>query len=322
MRWHVRHILPAIAEQYRSGGQQLCSDDDFAIVLAHYNRINEILMNKEDWPGSDDHICIPVFYSTFALPPRFESIKAFRVNGEALPILPLGFQYLQGGPGILTPCINQGAMQHLGSYFATMRDPPRPLAIFAASDANEEGVTINIHGIDAMGRSRREEITVQRAYPDISPQCTRTAFSSITAIQKPLTAGHIELGAWDDNTGEALWLSSLEPGETNPSVTRYLLPGVRPEYPCHLIANVSLAYREVSNIDDVSLIQHREAYRLMTQALSAFDSGHPDVGSHYQNTAMKLLKGRAAKITQGQSLAVPFQPPRQFRRPIGVRGYE
>jgi hypothetical protein len=321
MRWHVRQILPVIAEQYRSGGIDLCSAQNVSLVLDHYNRINELLMNRHDWPGSDDHICLPVFESTFALPSRFESIKAFRVNGEALPILPLGFQYLQSGPGILTKNDGMNALQHLGSHFATMRDPTQVLPVFAISNETEEAARVTIHGADAFGNECRETITAEKSYPENSPQCTKASFKSIHAITKPVTAGHIEIAQWNDSTGEVTWLSSIPPDETAPTVTRYMLPGVERHCPVHLIANVSLAYREVSDIEDVSLIQHREAYRLMTQALSAFDLGDPGKGSQFQNAAMKLLKERAAKLAQGQNVALPYNPPRQFRKPYSIRGY-
>jgi len=316
MRFHVRHILPVIADHYRNGGIQLCTKEDVEKALEVYNRINEILMNRDDWPGSEDNICIPVFGGVFSLPPRFESIKALRFNDEVLPILPLGFQYTQGGPGILSNENNLPAIQHLGSYFATMRDMPRCLPVFAVSECDESEATITIHGTDSTGRHRRETIPVNHAYPDRQPQCTTTAFASISASNKTVTNGHVELAAWDDSTGEILWLSSMEPSETSPTFTRYRAPECG-----HIAANVSLAYREIYDVEEVSLIQAREAYRLMTQAINAYDRDDVPAGSALKASAIKMLKERADKITRGQNQALPFNPPRHFKNPYNIRGH-
>jgi len=235
-----------------------------------------------------------------------------------LPVLPMGFRYLEAGPGILAPTSETPALQHLGSYFATMRDLTRPLPVFAVSESDEVVATFTIHGTHAIARHRRETITIHHAYPDKSPQSTETAFATITALKKSVTNGHIELAGWDDATGEALWLTSMEPGETSPTISRYLLPTETPNG--HIAANVSVAYRELTNIDEVSLIQHREAYRVMTQALAALDGKDIQEGSALKNMAIKMLKERAAKLARGQAQAIPYTPPRHYRKPYSIRG--
>ncbi len=303
MRFLVSHIIDVIAEHIGGGGSQLCSSADVARVLKHYNRINEILMSHQDWPGTEDNICLPVFDSVFTLPPRFESIKAFRSDAGTLPILPLGFQYLEG---TLAQCHPASALQCLGQHFATMRDLPRPLPVFAVTDATEE-FTITIHGTDEQGRHRRASLPVLRAYPDVSPQSSSFTFATITAIVKPITKGNVELAGWDDATGEMLWLSSLAPDESSPSLTRYTIPNFDHCKPQHVKACVSAAYRELWDLNEVAIIQAREPYRLMTQSLAHYDRSETGPGSEFAARALKLLKQRSAKAKIGQEIAVPIR---------------
>lgn len=319
MLWRVKDILPVIAEHWRGSGAVHCGPTDTELYRA-YNRINENLMNRRDWPGTEAHVLLPVYTATFTLPDRFESIKALRVADGGLPILPLGFQFLPGQLDALDPLNQVQGLQHLGSHFATHRDPPRPMTIFAVSDRMEEqNATLTIHGQSA-GRHVREVIPIAQASPEASPIHSHTAWQRIDAIAKPPTSGHIEICGWDDDTGESVWLSTIEPDETSPALTRYKLP-IAEGQACHIQALVSLAYRELWRPDDVSLVQHREAYRLMAQALIGFDSQQPGLGAEFQNRAIRLLKDRCAKLASGQRAALPFEPPRQFKRPYSIRGY-
>lgn len=322
MIFHVSDILPAIAEKWGGGGVSLCNTDGVTKALAAYNRINEILMTRQDWPGTEDHIAIPVHCGTFTLPPRFESIKAVKVDGHSLPIVPMGFQYLSSTPSGLVAC-NHENLQHLGSNFPTFRDLPKPLPIFAVSDQTE-ALTVTIHGTDAAGRNIVAKIPATTAYPDRSPEHSAELFATITSVSKPRTKGHIELVAWDNVLGESLWLSTLAPDETSPGLTRYALPNVATSQPCHIQARVSATYREIWNVDEVALIQAREPYRLMMQALNHFDRSELAPGAEFQNRAVKLLKERAGKLAIGQEVIIPKRQGYRLpnRHGYSIRNYQ
>ena len=305
MLFLVSDIITVIAEKLDGGGESLCNSTGLIKCLKAYNRINEILMTRQDWPGTETDVAFPVYEGVFTLPARFESIKAIKVNDRALPVVPAGFQYLDTAPRHLHCFRHYGkSLRHLGSHFATFRDPPGAFPVFAVSDATE-ALTITVQGTDEHGKNRREVIPVTTAYPDRSPVSTRVNFATITAVTKPLTKGHIELIAWDDANGEALWLSSLAPDETTPSLSRWQLIDHHHGHECHIQARVSMAYREQWEPAEVALIQAREPYRLMTQALAHFDRSETGPGAEFQNRAVKLLKERAAKLAVGQEMTIP-----------------
>lgn len=312
MIFTVRQVLTAIAEKLGGSGVDLCQPNAMQQALAAYNRINEILMSHRDWPGTEFDICIPCTADgLFHLPQRFASITAARWEADVLPILPMGFRYLPSGPGNI-PRDGSLALTHIGSHFGTALPLAKPMPLFFTAP---EPTVIHLQGTDATGRMQQQRIGT--AGQDGTP---RTApFAEVAAVSKPVTAHYVEMFAWDDYEGTAHWLGCMEPGDTQPSFTRYRATG---KGPGHIQAAVSCAYREIWDPDEISIIQAREPYRLMTQAIHHFDRSELAPAAEFQNRAMKLLKNLSAKLAKGQKEAIPFEPSRAAaRRHISIRSY-
>jgi hypothetical protein len=309
MLFRVRDVLPVIAEHVRGSGVDItCDPEATREALATYNRLNEILMNRDDWPGSDFHVRFPVHSGRVVLPERFETIKQVSIDGTPAPIFPIGWQFLESGPG---ECIDHGLIC-LGQNFPLERDLPKPLPLFAVSDSVEtKGAFLLVSGYDTSNKFKRVKVPIAKAAPTSSPRLT-TVFSSVTAIAKPLTVGHVDVGGWDNAAGP-YWLARMSPEVESPNFTRYHLPGL-PTHCRKIVAQVSLKFRDLYNLDDVSLIQHREAYRLACQGVTAFDDDNTQLGSEFLGRAIKMLKDRVAKLQQGQRRTLNVSSSRTLTR--------
>lgn len=312
MLWRVRDILPVIAPFLGGSGVTLeCNPSGVEETLTAYNRINEILMNRHDWKGTEANVCFTAHRGCITLPEEFEAIKALRVDGRATRILPDGFEYLEAGPGSITFDTPLEVLQFLGSTFPTYRDLARPMLVGCFSTHQEaEGSMLRIYGRDSTGQEIRTGVTPGLTIPiakgdaETRPYMTAIPLGSISAISKPLTKGRVEVFAFDEIANVIYWLSRLQPTSTTPALTRYMLSGYSCDEDVTVRAKVSLRYVELFSPDDISLIQHREAYRLMAQAINAFDDGQGDVGSQYRNRAISMLKEQVAKQMTGQRHAI------------------
>ena len=300
MLYRVRDILPVIAPHLRGSGVDItCDSSATQETLEAYNRINEILMNRDDWPGTEATVRFPAHSGIIVLPERFETIKGVAIDRDPAPIFPVGWKYLDAGPG---DCQEARGLHCLGSLFPTARDLPSPLGIFAISDAEEAvKASLLITAYDVQNKEVRLSVPIAKASPSRSPRLTKP-LKSIISIAKPVTKGHVDVGAWSTESGP-YWLARIEPYNQSPNFTRYHLPGLSSE--CHsIVASVSLKHRDLYDLDDISLIQHREAYRLAAQAITAFDDNNGGLGSEFMNRAIKMLTDRVTKLQRGERKAL------------------
>ena len=322
MLWRVRDILPVIAPHLGGSGVSLdCNPAGVAEALAAYNRINEILMNRHDWRGTEANVCFTTHQGCITLPEEFETIKALNVEGRPTRILSDGFEYLESGPGTLDFNTPIEALQFLGANFPTYRDIPYPMLVGCFSTHDEdESARMRMYGRDHSGEEIRHgespglEIPIAKGDADRRPFMTAIPLASISAISKPVTKGRVDVFAFDENLNRIHWLSRLQPTSTTPALSRYMLAGCSPNEALSVRAKVTLRYVELHSLDDISLVQHREAYRLMAQAITAFDDGR-----QYRNRAISMLKEQEAKLRNGQRHALNVT---STRRPFGRgRGY-
>lgn len=305
MLWRVRDILEVIAPALQVGG--LCSTSDVKKALDAYNRINEIMMMRDDWPGTEVDVSFTVCRGVLTLPSQFGQITALRINGNASRILPMGYEYLEAGPGRIEYNTDASVLQDLGNRFCTYADLTYPMELFCYSDAVEvAGSNLRIYGQGENGAEIRIQgvpglaIGIAKSSPETAPQSTGVKFKSISALVKTVTAGYVDVLGIDEQTKELRWLTRLSPHETAPSLSRYMLPSANKDLAISVDARVSLQFTPLYALDDISLIQHREPYRLMAQAILAFDAENGALGSQYQERAMAMIKGAVSKKTKGQ----------------------
>lgn len=308
MRWRVKDILEGIAEQWRGTGLDLSCPRGKAEALKAYNRINEVLMNHKDWPGTEATVAFTVTNGCITLPARFGAITGILVDGFPKPINSQGWEFVEGGDWEHGLCCPDGSLQHLGDFFPTFQELPAEMPVGAISDRPEDpNARFVITGLDAANRQVRYEIPIQHvghnAQHEVnSPWITAGPMVSIEAVSKPVTNGYVTVFGFK---GGMHWLSRLSPGEESPALTRYRLNSKG----SHCVrARVNLQFTRLHDVEDISLIQHCEAYRAMAQSLSYRDDGDPGKASAYENRAMKLLTDAMGKRAKGQRMALNLHP--------------
>lgn len=304
----VRDVIAAIADHVGGLGVDVtCDPAGVQKAIKTYNRINEVLMNRDDWPGTDFTVRFPTCGGVVVLPERFITIKALALDGNPSPIYPIGWQFLEAGPG---EWVDNPSMQCLGHSFATERDLAAPMQLFAVSDQKEaSNAHVTIRGYDAFNKFITSRIPLSKGNAEIRPKLSK-AFKVIQSVTKPITAGYVDLAGWQNG---AHWLSRMEPGDVSPCYTRYALNGFEGKQ-ASVCASVSLRFRDIFDLDEVSLIQHREAYRLAAQGLNAFDDNDTARGSEYLGRAIKMLKDYTAKLQTGQRKALNVSVKRTLTR--------
>ena len=320
MRWRVRDILEPIAEQWRGTGLDLSCPSARKKAIEAYNRINECLMNHKDWPGTEATVSFAVHDGCITLPERFGAITGILVDGHPRPINSMGWEFVDGGDWEHGMCCPDGSLQHLGSYFPTVRELCGEAPVGAVSDRDEDpAARFTVTGIDAMNRQVRYALPIAsvgtNAQREVTaPWITVGPMKSIEAVSKPVTRGYVSIFAYTRDGGMQ-WLSRMGPGEQSPALTRYRLAGKCGQDGTVCVrARVSLRFTMLYDDEDISLIQHREAYRLMAQALSYFDDGDVGNGSAYQNRALKMLTDAVGKQGKGQRFGINVHPRSGFGR--------
>jgi len=320
MRWRVKDILEPIAEQWRGTGLDLSCTSGQREALKAYNRLNEVMMNHRNWPGTEVTVAFAVKGGCITLPARFGAITGILIDGYPAPINSMGWEFVDGGGWESHCSCADGALQHLGNYFPTVNEMAEEAPVGIYSDkAEDPAARCVITGLDASNKVARYSLPIvsvgQNSQHEInSPMITAGPLKTIESISKPRTNGYVEVFAWKDGTN--YWLSRLAPGEESPALTRYRLAG-RQWIPS-IRARVALQFTPLHDPEDISLIQHREAYRLMAQSLSYRDDGDVGNASAYENKAMKMLTDSMGKTGIGQRFAIGMAPRQGAGRPLNL----
>lgn len=324
MLWRVQDILEGMAQPL--GMMPPVCGPDVARAVEAFNRAQEILMGRNDWPGAEADVCFTTEDCRLTLPARFATITALRIDGAPARLLPDGWQYLEHGPGPLDMHDPAGLCQFEGDHFPTFRDLPAPLPIACFSSEDEgSNATLRIHGFSPNGSELRGSngvpglsIPIRQGSPDAAPAMTGQPVSHLSALVKPVTKGEIEVFAVDAATGSLHWLTRMGRHETAPALTRYVVTGARPGVPIVIRARCSLRFHPQYALDDIALIQNREAMRLMAHALRAFDNEDTAKASEYQARAVKVLKDMTAKRENGHAKGINVRTP-TLRRQTFIR---
>jgi hypothetical protein len=117
-----------------------------------YNNICEELLADDAWDGATAVVDFSVCDGCFALPSRFETVRACTLNRRPAPIRPQGWRFLQQAPELVTGA-GLSDIIDLGDHFATARDLPGPMPPMIYSDKPEDGTAhAIIQGTPADGR--------------------------------------------------------------------------------------------------------------------------------------------------------------------------
>jgi hypothetical protein len=185
------------------------------------NEAQDAIIGEGQWKGLLGEVNFNSSTGFITLPRRWESVVADRMCYGGAPVFGRYHEFSSMGPCYfsdlewrLNCLIDQGE-------WPTQVYQPEALPIrITIADADDEGETIRLYGIDASGNvifdsDGREGID----YTTVLPSVTTSESFILTNVVKPTTEGTVTVSSVDGATVTAL--STYEPTETNPLYRRY-----------------------------------------------------------------------------------------------------
>lgn len=274
-------------------------------VIKEINRATRELMDDGDWPGAEAEICLDVNECCITLDERFESIRAAApYMGNPMTVYSSGFKFLHGGAPFSCCGPVYEAIEDLGDGYATHKDPATASHIVAFSDKQEaDDACLEIRGIDGNNKEVLRSIHIRHSNAASAPPAytgpdadhwTDGKYSRVTELRKPRTNGYVYVYAYNPDTKEFCWLTTIRPDTISPSHRRYRIPG-GDQCAQQIVAKVALRFYPVYRDDDVLLIQHQGALERMVQSLACLDNKDMAGYQSLRNSAISRLKKRLEK---------------------------
>lgn len=275
------------------------SDDEY--LLSRIRDGVEILSSKGDWDGVMFYADLCCTKRCIVLPPEIEVVEALTTDG--FPATPRDrlFQFHLNGPGTGRWVANGREWMDDGLH-PVARQPVQPARLAALGDNSaDDGVLLKVWGVDkhqkpilgsdASGNPLPYyEVPVNirfPAYPAGSPE-----FARITAVEKPVTTGRIQLFSSDWSNAESEPSGSLL-GDYGPFETRPRWRRLRLNFDTTWVR--VWARRSVDQwLRWSTLIPLQPRYALVTmlRALKAYDDGDLASAEGYEATALRWLSER------------------------------
>lgn len=274
-------------------------------VIKEINRATRELMDDGDWPGAEAEICLDVNECCITLDERFESIRAAApYMGNPMTVYSSGFKFLHGGAPFSCCGPVYEAIEDLGDGYATHKDPATASHIVAFSDKQEaDDACLEIRGIDGNNKEVLRSIHIRHSHAASAPPAytgpdadhwTDGKYSRVTELRKPRTNGYVYVYAYNPDTKEFCWLTTIRPDTISPSHRRYRIPG-GDQCAQQIVAKVALRFYPVYRDDDVLLIQHQGSLERMVQSLACLDNKDMAGYQSLRNSAISRLKKRLEK---------------------------
>lgn len=287
---------------------------------------------EEGWWGTWAEIAFQVSRSTpyITLPREVARLEFVDVCEQPVALSNQFWEYLQFGNGHLPktrPCTPAGAqLQVLSRNNAVLQreltGTPRILRFYLGNSA-DVGQRILVSGDDSNGRTVYTQDYTTRVKGQFIPLDVPFAdapqqWSRITAVQKDVTSGVVEMWEVNPDTGEETLLLTMDPTETTAWYRRYYfdqLPcnccGTCPEADIRVTAIAKLDLIPVRSDTDYLLIQNEEAIIEECQSvrLSEIDQANSKaMAAERHIQAIRLLNGELNHYIGKESVAVNFAP--------------
>lgn len=288
----------------------------------------------ESWHGTFAEVAFNINPQSpfITLPRDIARIEALDVRKCPVPIHNQFYEYLQFGSGRMPKmfaCERPVSLFSRNNFptFTDLTNPPQILTFFI-TDPADAGKRILVQGLDAnnnaftsqdgFGRVTGQYVTFVSPFISMPFPINR-----LTALQKDITNGQIQIFQTDPNTGAQLLLSTMDPGEQVASYRRYFLdplpcnPCVNP--PCTNPPTAAIQATAIVKMDlipvrvptDFCLIGNVEA--IIEEAQSARYSRIDETASkqmslaHHRN-AIRLLNGELSHFYGKNTPELNFRP--------------
>lgn len=192
------------------------------------------LLPRGKWVGTFARYRFCTSNACITLPRQFATIEGFSICNFPGIIRNEFFEFQGTSYGILGPddCIGKtlvprGLSPTFDDFFGTtqkakvycdIQETPGAYILLQGFDQNFNWIQTQVGGIWIDG---------ERIPLTTSPQISVNYFTSITAVQKPITNGNVRIYSYDIPSGANVRAISIyEPDETLPQYRRYMIPGL------------------------------------------------------------------------------------------------
>ena len=274
-------------------------------VVQYINDATEDLIQRGHWKGTSDKATVQVTSQLITIPPHFETADQFALCHQPIPIRGQWFEFSPGGWGTINDPSPSRTSPYLFARNALRRNNACTFQDIAAGSptkltvqcdvAMDVGETVLLLGFDNAStpnwvRTQQNGVWADGELVMLSQSpgtTTATTFSSLTGIQKPVTAGQL----WIKQALDSTLIGHLEYWETNPSYARYLIPTL-PNTTVQVDVMGKLAYRPVVNLTDWLIIGNLNALKLACMAKKYEEVGTGEAvgkAANYMAGAISLL---------------------------------
>lgn len=200
----------------------------------------ELIQTGEMFWGLFGRYAFCTTQSCMTWPRQIAAIETVSVCSQPIPVRNQWFEFLGSGPGPQSDNCNTenrgccGGLQLFdrgtAPTFSDIIGTGKKIKVYA--DVAEDGdAVILLQGYDQNGnwiRTQVEGVWIDGEYVGISttPQTSFHIFSSLVAVQKPLTNGVVRLYEYDTVALTQRALAIYEPDELNPSYRRSFISGI------------------------------------------------------------------------------------------------
>jgi len=334
MAQRIRLYDPRVSRFPRVLG--LCQDN--VLEIANYaNSIQETLLfdkaaGDEGWQGTWAEVAFNVSQTSpfVTLPREIARLEAIVVCDHPVPLNNQFFEYLDFGNGRMstTRCDlpNQLAVyaRNNAITFTDFTNPPQYLRAYM-TNASDVGKRVFFSGTDSNDQtiySQDNLVIVSGIFLALdSPYVTSTlTFNSLTAIQKDITSGQVQIYQVDPTTGDEVLLLTMQPGETVASYRRYYFSDL-PCSCCPVPATGpgTVQVKAIAKMEpvpvmvdtDFLILSSREAFIEEAMALrlqEADTAAAQQMALVHHQRAIRLLVGQSSHYNGINTPAVSFEP--------------
>lgn len=297
-----------------------CGSDSRLVQLI--NEATRRLLKRGKWVGSYMRYRINAEDGYITWPRQIETIEAFTYCKTPGIIRNDWYEFLGGGPGLMTSSDNlYRTLIDRGT--APMHDDitggvvNRKLRVYADVEEDADQV-INFRGFDENGNWIRTEVSgawidgenVAIPTNPASPVLSANFFTSVTSVQKPVTNGSLRVYEYNNTTAANVkQVAYYEPGEKNPAYRRSLIPGLLNMAECCEVRQVDvqamLRFIPVVNDNDWIMLGDLDALKLACQAVVRERAGLQGEAEGYWGKAVRELQLALSRYLGDSAVAVP-----------------
>lgn len=278
------------------------------VLLDYLNQAMQRLLPEGDWVGTVARYNFCAVQSCITLPAEVQTMQGYFIpdapDGRPGHVRDDWYEMVDNGPGVLSDTsaysntLDTAVDAGQASTFFDICGSEKKVKVYC-DVAEAAGAYITVKGLDDNGNWIRTFVSgswidgEQILLDNATPQTSVNFFSSIRAVDKPVTNGAVRLYQYNVDTTQNL-IAVYEYRETLPCYRRYKIPGLLVKAgeegsPILIKALCKRAYLPILNDTDELIIANIGALKNAIRCIIMEDDQMPDKAAYYWKTAIDLL---------------------------------